>query len=62
MCEDIKAFIECYKEEGEPKKPCAAVRIVKKFSHLCEKQGERMLIENKIHPGLMCSKGQSGDD
>ena len=60
MCDDIKAFIKCYKDEGEPGEPCAKEKIVMKFSHLCKMQGERMLTENKIHPGLMCSKGRSG--
>lgn len=54
MCNDVQEFIACYKEEGDPDKPCAAVSIVKKFANLCRQLGERMLKQDKIHPGLMC--------
>ena len=54
MCRDIQEFISCYKEEGDPQKPCAVARIVKKFSNLCRQLGEKMLKEDRIHPGLMC--------
>ena len=54
MCEDIQEFITCYKEEGDLERPCAATEIIKKFSHLCKMQGERMLDEDRSHPGMMC--------
>lgn len=54
MCEDIQEFITCYKEEGDPERLCAATEIIKKFSHLCKMQGERMLDEDRSHPGMMC--------
>jgi len=53
MCEDIQEFINCYKKASE-KKPCPYSEIIKKFSKLCQIQGERMLEEDRKHPGMMC--------
>ena len=52
MCNDLQEFITCYKEEGEPEKPCAAATIVRKFSNLCRQLGEKMLNEEKNNAGL----------
>ncbi|KAK2556083.1 hypothetical protein P5673_022099 [Acropora cervicornis] len=53
MCEDIQEFITCYKKASK-KKSCAYSEIIKKFSKLCQIQGERMLEEDRKHPGMMC--------
>ncbi|KAJ7372106.1 hypothetical protein OS493_020531 [Desmophyllum pertusum] len=54
ICHDVQEFISCYKEEGNPKRSCATTKIIRNFSTLCTKLGEKMLQEDKTHPGLMC--------
>ncbi|KAL9971674.1 hypothetical protein ACROYT_G017871 [Oculina patagonica] len=54
ICHDVQEFISCYKEEGDPKRFCATTKIVKNFSRLCQQLGEKMLEEDRMHPGLMC--------
>lgn len=54
MCEDIQEFITCYKKASDAKECCA--EIITKFSRLCQNQGERMLEEDRIHPGMMCKR------
>ena len=54
ICNDVQEFIDCYKDAGEPKEPCATVKIVKSFSRLCSKLGEKMLEKDQKHRGLMC--------